>query len=391
MRIPFFTSAAKQPTATSGSSFFSEVVARPHLPALDGLRAVAVFTVVASHSDFHLRIPGDLGVSAFFVLSGFLITRLLVREREKTGEVSIRRFYARRTMRIFPAYYAFLLFSYAIDARAGQRWNTEMLANALTYTVNYFNAFNHHPTTSIAHAWSLAVEEQFYLLWPLAFVILAARGRRALVTGVGLAALTAVAWRSLLFLGVHVDTAYVYNAFDTRLDNLAVGCLLALAVDYGGVVAAAGMVAKRSWFPIVTLALLLVSRLALPASYHYSVGFTVDALLVAVLITQLLQLYRSRLWSWLEWRSVRYLGTISYPIYLYHQWGASVGRHVAGDAPAFAFAAGVMATVALATGSYYVIERPFLKLKARYAPEIRAHTSPPQDTTQPSVAFVASA
>jgi peptidoglycan/LPS O-acetylase OafA/YrhL len=373
-----------------GSAFFRDVIARSHLPALDGLRAVAVFTVVASHSNLPLRIPGDLGVSAFFVLSGFLITRLLVRERERTGKVSVRRFYLRRTMRIFPAYYAFLVLSYALDARAGQQWSRALLANALTYTVNYFNAFNHHPATSVAHAWSLAVEEQFYLLWPLAFVILAARGRRALVTGVGVAALGAVAWRSWLFLGAHVDSAYVYNAFDTRLDNLAIGCLLALAVDYDSVVAAAGMLAKRSWFPIMTLALLLTSRLASPESYHYSIGFTVDALLVATLIVQLLQLYRARLWCWLEWPAVRYLGAISYPIYLYHQWGASVGRRIAGDAHAFELVIGVTATIILATGSYFIIERPFLKLKARYAPETSAHTSPTEDRTHPSIVFAAS-
>jgi peptidoglycan/LPS O-acetylase OafA/YrhL len=369
---------------------FREVIAGAHLPALDGLRAVAVFTVVASHSNLPLRVPGDLGVSAFFVLSGFLITRLLVRERERTGGISIRRFYLRRTMRIFPAYYAFLLLSYALDARAGQLWSNTLLANALTYTVNYFNAFNHHPSTSVAHAWSLAVEEQFYLLWPLAFVILAQRGRRALVTGVSLAALAAVAWRSWLYLGAHVDPSYVYNAFDTRLDNLAVGCLLALAVDYDTVVAAAGRVGKRSWFPVVTLALLLTSRVATPESYHYSIGFTVDALLVATLIVQLLQLYRTRLWSWLEWRSIRYLGAISYPIYLYHQWGASVGRRIVGDAHAFEFTAGVIATIALASGSYYVIERPFLRLKVRYAPEARAISSPIEDRPQPAVALAAS-
>jgi len=369
---------------------FRDVIAGSHLPALDGLRAVAVFTVVASHSNLPVRVPGDLGVSAFFVLSGFLITRLLVRERERTGEVSIRRFYLRRTMRIFPAYYAFLLLSYALDARAGQLWSNALLANTLTYTVNYFNAFNHHPSTSVAHAWSLAVEEQFYLLWPLAFVILATRGRRAVVTGVSLAALAAVAWRSWLFLGARVDPSYVYNAFDTRLDNLAVGCLLALVVDYDTVVAAAGMVAKRSWFPIVTLALLLTSRIATPESYHYSIGFTVDALLVATLIVQLLQLYGTRLWSWLEWRTVRYLGAISYPIYLYHQWGASVGRRIAGDAHAFEFAAGVIATIALASGSYYVIERPFLRLKARYAPETRANSSLVEDRAQPAVALAVS-
>lgn len=363
---------------------FRGIVTQSHLPALDGLRAVAVFTVLVGHANFQLHVPADLGVSAFFVLSGFLITRLLLRERERTGEVSIRRFYLRRTMRIFPAYYAFVLISYALDVRAGQRWSPTLLANTLTYTVNYFNAFNHHPTTSVAHAWSLSVEEQFYLLWPIAFFILAARGRRALVRGVVLAALVAVAWRSWLILGAKVDVSYVYNAFDTRFDNLAVGCLLALTIDFDGVADVATKYASRSWFPLLTLTLLLASRLLLPHAYHYSIGFTIDALLVAVLIAQLLQLYPSRLWSWLEWRSIRYLGAISYPIYLYHQWGFSFGNRVpAGHL--IAFAASVAATIALATGSYYVIERPFLKLKARYAPEKRSGVHPAREIAAPGV------
>lgn len=376
---------------TKVATSFRDIVDRSHLPALDGLRAVAALTVVVAHSEYLFHgVPGDLGVSAFFVLSGFLITRLLVREREQTGEVSLRRFYLRRTMRIFPAYYAFLAFSFALDARAGQAWSPALLGSAVTYTVNYFNAFNHHPTTSIAHAWSLGVEEQFYLIWPMVFVLLAARGRRPLIAGVSLMALAALAWRSWLTLGAHADVSYVYNAFDTRFDNLAVGCLLALVVDYKLVVTAAESVARRAWFPLLTLALLLVSRLAMPGGYHYSIGFTVDAVLVAVLIVQLLQLCQTRGWSWLEWRAVRYLGAISYPIYLYHQWGASIGRRFPLHEPAIEFAAGVLATIALASGSYFIIERPFLKLKARYAPEKRA-TQPGEAGTQPTVGILASA
>jgi peptidoglycan/LPS O-acetylase OafA/YrhL len=370
---------------------FREVIGRSHLPTLDGLRAVAVLTVVVAHSEFLFRgVPGDLGVSAFFVLSGFLITRLLVREREESGEVSIRRFYARRIMRIFPAYYVFLLFSYVLDARAGQQWSPALLGSAATYTVNYFNALNHHPNTSIAHAWSLAVEEQFYLLWPIVFVVLAARGRRTVIAGVSLMAFAAMAWRSWLTLGAHADVSYIYNAFDTRFDNLAVGCLLALVVDRDRVVAAAESLARRSWYPLVSLAMLLTSRLALPNAYHYSIGFTVDAALLAVLIVQLLQLHHTGLWSWLEWQAVRYLGAISYPIYLYHQWGGSIGRRVAVHGAAVEFGAGLLATIALASGSYYVVERPFLKLKGRYASAKRANTSEGA-RTEPTGALLASA
>jgi peptidoglycan/LPS O-acetylase OafA/YrhL len=275
-----------------------------------------------------------------------------------------------------------------LDARAGQHWSSARLLSAITYTVNYFNAFNHHPSTSTAHAWSLGVEEQFYLLWPIVFIALIARGRRAVVIGLTLLGLAALAWRSWLTLGAHVDPSYVYNAFDTRFDNLAVGCLLAAVVDYERVASFATRVGARAVFPLVTLFLLIVSRLETPAAYHYSIGFTIDALLVALLIVQLMQLYKTSLWSWIEWPFVRYLGKISYPIYLYHQWGASFGRRVPGHSPALELIGGVIATIALASGSYYVIEQPFLKLKKRFEPSRRTQR-PVESLVEPQAPLLA--
>ena len=341
------------------------MIARRHFPALDGLRAVAVLTVIVGHREYPIRgVPGDLGVSAFFVLSGFLITRLLIRERESAGTVSLTGFYARRTIRIFPAYYSFLLFSFMLDRAQGAHWSAELGLSAVTYTMNYFNALNHHPTNSISHAWSLAVEEQFYLVWPILFLLLARRGRRALATGVTVAALLAVARR--LWLTAHgADVAYLYNAFDTRFDNLAVGCLFAIVADHERVVRAAAVISRQAWYPLVTIALLLTSRLFTVPWYHYTAGLTVNAILVMALIAQLLLLYATPLWSWLEHPVTRYLGTISYPMYLYHQWGDAVGRHAA-SGEGGVFLVGVLATIALASGSYYVVEKPFLRLKGRF-------------------------
>ena len=375
----------KAPGERPGRPNLADVLAQSRLPGLDGLRAIGVLAVTVAHATFVGGLPQDFGPTAFFVLSGFLITRLLLREHEKTGSVSLREFYRRRTLRIFPAYYAFLLVTYLLDARAGQRWSNDFLVSAVTYTINYFNAFHHHPATSLAHAWSLGVEEQFYLLWPLAFLVLAHHGRRSLVAGLTLVGLATVAWRSWLFLGVQVDVAYVYNAFDTRFDNLAVGCLLAVTIDYKNVAAVAERCGKRSWFSLVTLVLLLTSRSLLGRAYHYSIGLTIDSVLIAVLIVQVLQLYRTRLWSWLEWPAVRYLGAISYPMYLYHAWGASVGRRLPGDSDALDFLAGVLATIVLASGSYYLIERPFRRLKLRRAPDAREDASEASRPQPPAV------
>jgi peptidoglycan/LPS O-acetylase OafA/YrhL len=164
----------------------------------------------------------------------------------------------------------------------------------------------------------------------------------------------------------HVGSAYVYNAFDTRFDNLAVGCLMAMCINRSWLNRFAGMAARASWMPFLTLALLLLSRLAAPLAYHYSIGFTVDALIVALLILQLLQLSHSRVWSWLDHPVPRYLGVISYPLYLYHGWGLSVGEHIPGLPATARLIAAVGATIILAAGSYFVVEKPCLRLKKRW-------------------------
>ncbi len=343
-----------------------DVLRAPRLPALDGLRAVAVLVVIFYHAGVG-HVPGDLGVSIFFVLSGFLITWLLLREADATGTASLPAFYMRRVLRIFPAYFVFIAFSYAVDRLRGDVWSTPMLVSALTYTVNYFNALHGHPTSSIAHAWSLAIEEQFYLLWPPLFLLLVLRGgRRALRWGLALAIAAVALWRSYLYLIVGVAPASVYNAFDARFDELAIGCLLAVVAAEPSVSRAAATVARRAWMPLVTIALILVSRVAMPAGYHYAAGFTVDGLLIAVLLVQLLQLSGTAPWRWLDHPVVRYLGFISYPMYLYHQWGLGAGRHVPQLAPGTHLVAGLAATVIFASASYFGIERPFLALKRRF-------------------------
>jgi peptidoglycan/LPS O-acetylase OafA/YrhL len=269
-------------------------------------------------------------------------------------------------LRIFPAYYVFVAASFALDHWRGSSWPSGLMPSALLYFVNYFNALHGHPETSLSHAWSLAIEEQFYVLWPLAFLALVRRGTRTFTAALVAIILAVVLWRSWLYLGRGVGPAYVYNAFDTRFDNLAIGCLLAVWLRQGRYVSSANVVGRHAWMPLITLALLLCSRKAMPLAYHYSLGFTVDGILLAVFVVQMLQWYQSAGWRWLEHPAVRYLGVISYAMYLYHAWGLGVGHHARFLPAVGQFAVGVAATVLAATGSYYVVERPFLALKRRF-------------------------
>lgn len=311
-------------------------------------------------------IPGDLGVSLFFVISGFLITLLLLREESATGTVSLRAFYLRRTLRIFPAYYAYIAFSLAVDTVRGHPWSGELLFSAVAYLMNYFNALHGHPVTSVAHAWSLANEEQFYLIWPGLFLLLLHAAPRRRPEWVAALIVVVLAWRSWLYLGAHVSGAYVYNAFDTRFDNLAIGCALALMASRPAVLRVGTAIGRAAWMPLVTIGALFLSRVLLPAAYHYSIGFTVDAVLMAALVVQLMQLSSGRGWVWLNHPITRYFGALSYSLYLYHGWGMSVATHLGERGAWFTLIAACGAAVVLAAGSYYLVEQPFLRLKRRF-------------------------
>jgi peptidoglycan/LPS O-acetylase OafA/YrhL len=341
-----------------------QLLTRSRLPALDGLRALSVFAVIASHVG--LPIPGDLGVVCFFVLSGFLITWLLLKEAEKHGSFSLKAFYARRALRIVPAYGFFVLVSalYFLH-KNGFWWDKSLTLTAMTYTVNYYNVLHHHMTTPLSHTWSLSVEEQFYLLWPLSLLFLMKGGRRRIVFGLASAILCVCLWRTYAFNVLHSGTAYVYDSFETRLDSLAIGCLLALCASTGRLDRVSLRATRYEWFPFLTLLLLYVSRTRGDA-YHYGPGFTVDSVLLAVFIVQALLLVETRAWSWLDYPAVRYLGIISYPIYLYHGYGTTVSEKFSSYPMTVRFLAAILVSVLLATGSFYCIERPFLKLKKRY-------------------------
>ena len=341
-----------------------EVLENRHLPALDGLRAVAVGIVMIYHAGVD-AVPGDLGVTAFFVLSGFLITWLLLKEKERTGGISLRAFYLRRSLRIFPAYYVFVTVSMALDYVLDDPWNGLSIVTAVTYTVNYRNAFLGH-IGPIAHAWSLAVEEQFYLLWPFLLILLSRKdklrsGLLAIIVGV-------CAWRSLLYLGLGAPGHYVYNAFDTRFDSLAIGCLMAVLTKSPRFLAAASRAGSRAWYPLPVIVLIYVSRELIGQSWHYSVGFTVDSLLMALVIVQLMQLSRAPGWRWLNARFVVWLGALSYPLYLWHTWGLGIADNIT-RSQAFLpnMLLGFALSVALAAASYYGVERYFLGVKDRLA------------------------
>ena len=378
------------PTAphTAGQGAYSQLQSRlalPSIPALDGIRAIAVFLVLFYHLGNEGALPffpGPLGVLGFFVLSGFLITWLLLKEQEKTGSISLKGFYRRRALRIFPAFYVFWMLSVGTRLlwhEQGQvPWSQAF--SAFFYVSNYFHAIFHPSPDFIIHTWSLSAEEQFYLLWPLTFLLFARRRRRRLLIS-GLSLVIAAIWLHRLHLWITAHAAYyITYAFDTRADALLVGCLLALVLKEGLAQRFLNTLCQPVWAPLVTALLIGLSVFVGRRfeAFELTAGLTIEPLLVAILICQLVLQSASWPWQWLNSKPTTYLGRISYPLYLYHMLATHLAMRVAARFPALGTPFFVVLAVLIAIGvsacSYEIVEKPFLALKAKTPSKLRNAT-----------------
>ncbi|HSS10043.1 MAG TPA: acyltransferase family protein [Acidimicrobiales bacterium] len=232
------TSTVEGPSVSSRGPVSS--LSTGYVPGLDGLRAIAVSAVLLYHADLTWMPGGFLGVDVFFVISGYLITSLLMAEHVRSGTIALRTFWRRRARRLLPALYAMLAIVTVVSAvfyRSAPADLRAQLAPAFTYWTNWYLIVSHHSYFAVIgrppvlqHLWSLAVEEQFYLIWPVLLLGLfrAFRGRTALIAGVTAAgALASAAWMYALYNPVG-DPSRVYYGTDTRASGLLLGAVLAL-------------------------------------------------------------------------------------------------------------------------------------------------------------------
>jgi peptidoglycan/LPS O-acetylase OafA/YrhL len=341
-----------------------DVLGQKLLPSLNGLRFVAVLFVVLSHAGVYSFFVDS--VTFFLVLSGFLFTVLLNREIESTGTINLKSFYARRTIRILPAVYVCVIFTIASKQLLGLPVAWGHAASAVTFTTNYYNAAFDHPATGFSSLWSMALQEQFYLLWPMTFLLLARCGRQQVVMALATIAIMSGVWRCCgMYSGG--SAAYAYNAFETRVDSLAIGCLTGLLTTSIGFRRTFSRITRTGLEPILPLAGLYMLSLVNETD-RLATGFTYQSVLLGVLLLQLIQLHRNPLWSWLNSRVMDFLGTLAFSAYLYHHWGISLGNQV-GSSIWISATVSIAGTFILAAGSYYLIERPFVAFRQRLRPQ----------------------
>jgi peptidoglycan/LPS O-acetylase OafA/YrhL len=340
----------------------------PYFGSLDGLRAIAVLGVIWQHvAGVHGGALGrtGLGVSLFFAISGFLITTLLLREHRGNGSFSLRRFYIRRTLRIFPLYFAVLALYVALVAltRHGTEEGGQFFDNLpayATYTSNWFVQGAAADSAIFYHAWSLATEEQFYLVWPV--LLLAAL---ALARPVGRAlALAGVA----VGVGVLVDQLATH-AIEGSSFALTVVRSIATPICLGAILAAilhhpAGYVRARRLLGSPWAAPLLA--LALVAALQTLPTFWVE-LCMALLVAAVCVREDHPLAGALGAGPLRLVGVVSYGVYLMHMLAANAVRPLLGhNFGVDVFAAAAVVAVAMAYVSYRFFETPILRLKTRF-------------------------
>jgi len=346
-------------------------LASHNIPSLDGLRAISVVLVIF----VHLRVPyvpEIHGVLTFFVLSGFLITWLLLKESSRTGAVSLKDFYMRRALRIFPAFYVFWFIHVGLHLVSRGMPSHRVWFDYLTaffYVSDYRLAFT-HVRPVLSHTWSLSVEEQFYLIWPCIFLFFQYDLRK--LTRILLGIISAVyVYRVVMFFGFHVGDDRLHSTFDGRADHLFIGCFLAVLLKRGAFPQFWNWVTSHSVLPLLTLAA-LVASIALNEHFHYpykyAIGFSLDPLLIALFLVQVVALRDAWLWKWLNWPIIRYVGRVSYPMYLYHGLANDAAVRVFRGRSLWMLApAAVVIVTLVASCSYFVVEKPFLRLKHKFS------------------------
>jgi peptidoglycan/LPS O-acetylase OafA/YrhL len=310
-------------------------------PALDGLRAVAISLVMLFHAEI---IPGGwIGVDVFFVLSGYLITSILSNELAQSGSISLGRFYIRRALRLMPALLVLVAFQLIRSAfRAdGEEIRIATLVGA-TYIENWNSVFHFAPFSIMGHTWSLATEEQFYLLWPLALPLVI--GRRPLVwICAGIAAMMAT--RVVL----HGDIASLTYGLYARPVGLLVGCALAMLPS----------ARLPAWTPLAALCALMALGLVSASGWLFVAAPIIASLATAAIIVSAQS--AGPVSAMLAWRPAVYVGRISYGLYLYSFPIAVLGH---GRGAIYEMGLITMSFIVAAV-SFELIEKPALRLKDR--------------------------
>jgi peptidoglycan/LPS O-acetylase OafA/YrhL len=359
--------------------------------ALDGMRGLAVASVMAFHTGVGWASGGSVGVDVFFVLSGFLITLLLLQEWSKNSRIALGRFYVRRLLRLYPALLvmaaAVLIYGQLAVHPVGTKPFDVVILGPLLYITDFQGAAGHIPFLSLTeHTWSLAVEEQFYLIWPpLLALMLARRATLRVVLAVILLLTAASAVLPTLLWSGPATLGRIYESPDTRGQALLLGCALAV-VTHAGWLPSGRRAAPVSQVVGLAGAAGLVFYTATGSyrdAWNYTdFGLTLVALCTVAVIASTLVLPTGPIARVLAFRPLVGVGRISYGLYLWH-WPIFIvlNQGYLGRSFLVTQLIRVAVTLVIALLSYHFVEQPCLRLRHRFDPPTRV---PAPAATEPA-------
>ena len=365
----------------SGSWARSEQNLPAHIPALDGVRGVAVMLVFISHLHMILSPEltfrevtpwkfinrtfeaGFMGVDIFFVLSGFLITSLLMKDRSTNQKNLFKRFYRRRALRLLPALYALLIADFFVsrwenfpgDIQWRTTWHAVLFLNNWNIVNNFGEAQN-----DLGHLWSLGIEEQFYLIWPLTIWLLAKLKipSKMMIPLILFASLVVMVHRTSLW---NDGTSWIilYIRTDTRLDSLLIGAMFAYVYRHFQVPSKIlNSVATLSFLGLVYIKYVLDK-----SPFIFEMGWTIIALFAGFIILSVAEgvFFIQKVFTW---RPLTMIGKVSYGLYLWHMpIFVLFGRHVTSGSRPLRLLIGIILASVVTSLSWFFIEKPFLNLK----------------------------
>ena len=351
------------------------------VPSLDGIRAISVLIVVLGHSGLEDLVPGGLGVTIFFFLSGYLITTLMLTEHERTGGINILNFYTRRVFRLMPPLLVSLAIAYGLTyARLLPGGITGAgLAAQLLYFANYYGLF-FDPGNSIPDGtgilWSLAVEEHFYIVYPLLMTLMLGSALRPRTIGalLGIGCLVVLAWRIHLVQSPDFVSERTYYASDTRIDSIIYGCILAVVTNSKPQARRQSTMSVVQWAVLAGAAgTLILTLLYRDPTFRETIRYSIQGLALMPIFYFAVQFSDNRLFRKLNFTWAVTLGTYSYAIYLIHYVVISL---IAKNVPAVAamsfilFPTALLISIAYAAAVDRFVDRYFRQLRRKFGPGV---------------------
>jgi peptidoglycan/LPS O-acetylase OafA/YrhL len=350
-----------------------------YLPYIDGLRGVAIIFVVLAHMGLGRIIPGGFGVSLFFFISGLLITRLLIIESQQNGKISLKKFYLRRIFRLYPALLLMTILAVVILVLFHTRIHFLAILSSLFYFANYYYAYFKPPAINDLDnifniAWSLSVEEHFYLVFPILFYFFYKGGSRLLLYLLVIVCGAAFAYRyHLLYYTAEEDAVItlIYVVTETRVDSIIWGCISSLLIHqvqskwYLNVL-------HSKWALVIGVAIIFSSVLFSDRIFAEAFRFTRQSLAFMFIVPTIGFLAKGAIIKRIfENFILVFIGKLSYSLYLFHWLAVTMANYFFKFASPTWFVFAIVLSILFSLASYYWVERPFVRFRKKFGSHVR--------------------